>query len=123
MRDAKVLIVDDEVEFATALSERLQLRNYAAKAVFCAEDAFAITKAEQPDLMLLDLKMPGMHGREIVKTVKQFSPGIQVIILTGVSEDQILEEGIEGEVFDCIMKPVDISVLTQKIDEALKKRN
>ncbi|MBI4653832.1 MAG: response regulator [Nitrospirae bacterium] len=69
MTSAKILIVDDEVEFASVLAERLQLRGYDAKAVYCAEDSFAIAKSDPPDVILLDLKMPGMSGIEILMTM------------------------------------------------------
>jgi DNA-binding NtrC family response regulator len=118
---AKVIIVDDEMEFASTLSERLILRNYDAKAVYCAEDAFAIARNNPPDVVLLDMKMPGMSGIEICTIIKQFNPFIQVIMLTGESESEIMPEIADKEVFDYVMKPVDIEELTGKIDSALKK--
>ena len=121
MSAAKVVIVDDEVEFASTLSERLTLRNYDAKAVYCAEDAFTIARKDQPDVVLLDMKMPGMSGTEICGIIKQFNPVIQVIMLTGESGSEILPEIAEEDVFDYVMKPVDIEELTRKIDSALKK--
>jgi len=60
MTRTKVLLLDDEVEFASALSERLQLRNYDAKAVYNAEDALTVLHSDPPDVVLLDLKMPGL---------------------------------------------------------------
>ncbi|HXX57926.1 MAG TPA: response regulator, partial [Thermodesulfovibrionales bacterium] len=56
----KVLIVDDEVEFAAALSERLLLRDYDTKAVYNVDDAIAAIKQDPPEVLLLDLRMPGM---------------------------------------------------------------
>jgi DNA-binding NtrC family response regulator len=122
MTSTKVLVVDDEIEFASTLSERLQLRNYKARAVYCAEDAIAVVRIDPPDVVLLDLKMPGMSGAEILRTIKQFDSSIQFIVLTGVSENLILSEGIEDEVYDYIMKPVDIGNLTKKIDDATKQK-
>ncbi len=116
-----MIIVDDEVEFASTLSERLTLRNYDAKAVYCAEDAFTIARKDHPDVVLLDMKMPGMNGAEICAIIKQFCPAIQVIMLTGESGCECLPEIAEEDVFDYVIKPVDIEELTGKIDSALKK--
>ena len=66
----KVLIVDDEVEFASALAERLALRNYDVKAVNHAEDAITAAQSEPPDVVLLDLRMPGIGGLEVLKAIK-----------------------------------------------------
>lgn len=123
MTATKVLLVDDEIEFVSALSERLQLRNYDAKAVFCAEDAFALIKSDPPDVVLVDLKMPGMGGIEILETIKQFDPSVEVILLTGHGAIEDHAEGMKMVPFDYILKPVDLSELIQKIDQAREKRD
>lgn len=123
MKPVKVLIVDDEIEFAATLAERLQLRGYDAKAVYCAEDVFAIAKSDPPDVILLDLKMPGMSGIEILMTVRDFDPDIEVILLTGHLnlEDKI--KGVRINDFSYIMKPIDMGELIEKINKALEKHN
>ena len=122
MSRAKVLIVDDEWEFASALAERLTLRDYEAKAVYCAEDAITAARSEPLDVVLLDLKIPGMSGFELLGIIKQFNPDIEVIILTGQMTDNVKPE-ITAEVFEFIIKPVEINELTVKIDNAMKKRS
>ncbi len=121
MKPVKVLIVDDEIEFAKTLAERLQLRGYDAQAVYCAEDTFAIAKSEPPDIVLLDLKMPGMSGIEILMTIKEFNRDIKVILLTGHLnlEDKI--KGLRIDNFDYIMKPIDIVELIEKINKTMEK--
>jgi DNA-binding NtrC family response regulator len=122
MNKTKVLVVDDEVEFASTLAERLQLRGYDAKAVYCAEDTFDVVKGEPPDVMLLDLKMPGMSGIEILMTVRTFAPDIYVILLTGHMDVEKEIEGMSLDKFDYIMKPVDIKELIKKIEDAVRQR-
>lgn len=122
MNKTKVLVVDDEVEFASTLAERLQLRGYDAKSVYCADDTFAAVKSEPPDVILLDLKMPGMSGIEILMTVRTFAPDIYVILLTGHMDVEKEIEGISLDNFDYIIKPVDIKELIQKIEDAVKQR-
>lgn len=123
MGKAKVLVVDDEVEFASTLSERLRLRSYDAMAVYSAEDALSAVRSEGHDVILLDLMMPKMSGVEMLKTIKEIAPEAEVILLTGrVDIDSVAEE-INLADFDYIMKPLNIDELISKIDMALQKHN
>jgi DNA-binding NtrC family response regulator len=125
MSKVKVLIVDDEKEFATTLAERLSIRGFETSAVFCTEDALALIHAKNiPDVVLLDLKMPRMDGMETLMEIKKYNPAIQVIILTGHGAGVPLagiDRGKHGA-FDCVMKPADINDLTAKIKQAMEKR-
>lgn len=122
MTPTKVLLVDDEVEFVSALAERLQLRKYDAQAVFCAEDAFAIIKSNPPDVVLVDLKMPGMGGVEILETIKEFDPSVEVILLTGHGAIEDQGRGMREVPFEYLLKPVDLSEVIKKIDDARARR-
>jgi len=119
----KVLIVDDEVEFASALAERLALRNYDVRAVYHAEDAITTAQSDPPDVVLLDLRMPGIGGFEVLKTIKKIDPTIEVILLTGQPKTEVTGEEIPTGLFDYIMKPVDMGELIVKINNANEKRN
>jgi DNA-binding NtrC family response regulator len=125
MSKVKVLIVDDEKEFASTLAERLSIRGFETSAVFCTEDALALIHAKKiPDVVLLDLKMPRMDGMETLVEIKKYDPAIQVIILTGHGAGVPLagiDRGKHGA-FDCVMKPADINDLSAKIKQAMEKR-
>lgn len=116
-----VLIVDNEVEFASTLAERLQLRGYDATAVYCAEDAFESIKKSSPDVMLLDLIMPGTSGMEALLTVQSSAPEVFVVLLTGHLDIEKELDGISLDNLSFITKPVDISKLTAIIDGAKRK--
>lgn len=122
MSQTKVLLVDDEIEFVTALAERLQLRKYDVKTAFNAMDALALVPGHKPDVIVLDLRIPGMDGIEILKTIKKIDPTIEVIMLSGHGDILSVEEGMKSGAFEYIMKPVDIGELTAKIDKARNKR-
>jgi len=121
MSHTKVLVVDDEVEFASALAERLNLRNYIAQTAANALEALSSIHKDRPDVVLLDLRIPGMDGIEILRTIKQYDPAIEVIMLTGHGDKESVEEGMKGGIFEYIMKPIDIGELTAKIDKAKEK--
>lgn len=123
MSQVKVLLVDDEVEFGFALAERLRLRNFDAKAVSQAEDALAIVRSDPPDVVLLDLRMPGMDGVEVLKMIKQMDSDIQVIMVTGLEDTESIEEAMKSGAFECVMKPLDIEELRIIINKAKKKQN
>jgi len=122
MSQTKVLLVDDEVEFTAALAERLQLRNYSVQTANNALEALGLVYKDRPDVIILDLRIPGMDGIEALKTIKKYDPTIEVIMLTGHGDVQSVQEGMTSGAFEYIMKPVDIGELTSKIDKAQKRR-
>ncbi|WP_028581179.1 response regulator [Desulfogranum japonicum] len=117
----KVLLVDDEQEFVQTLSERLNTRNYGSYPVFDGEQAVDLLDSETPDVMVLDLKMPGMHGVEVLQKTKEIKPEVEVIILTGHGSEDDRKTCMELGAFAYLQKPVDIVELTAVIDEAYKK--
>jgi DNA-binding response OmpR family regulator len=117
-----VLIVDDEREFATTLSERLRLRGYEAHAAFSAEEALKTVAASAPDVVLLDLNLPGVRGVELLMTLRRQLPQGEVILLSGHLDLAEKIEGVRIDAFGLLLKPVDMAELTEKIDAAQAKR-
>jgi len=116
-----VLIVDDEREFATTLSERLRLRGYEASAAFSAEEAIAAAAASAPDVVLLDLNLPGVRGVELLMSLRQQLPHGEIILLSGHLDLAEKIEGVRIDAFGLLLKPVVMSELTAKIDAAQAK--
>jgi len=114
----KVLLVDDEQEFVQTLSERLNTRNYGSYPVFTGEHALELLKNELPDVMVLDLKMPGIGGVNVLRKTKELNPEIEVIILTGHGSEEDKKKCMELGAYAYLHKPVDITQLTEIIDEA-----
>jgi DNA-binding response OmpR family regulator len=118
MENFRVLLVDDEKEFVSALAERLSLRDFQVETATNGQDALAILKEIRADVVILDVMMPGMSGLEVLKRIKTTHPHLSVILLTGLGSTR---EGIEGMrlgAFDFLMKPVDIDELIEKMREA-----
>ena len=122
MAQTRVLLVDDEFEFVSTLAERLQMRNYTVDIASNGIEAMAAFHKSTPDVVILDLKMPGINGLEILKNIKKFDPSIEVIILTGHGDMQSVEEGMKNGASEYIMKPIDINELTSKNDIAAERR-
>ena len=122
MKDFKVLLVDDETDFVQALAERLKMRDLPADAVYDGEQALSFVEGQEPDVMILDLKMPGMDGLEVLRQVKKSYPKIQVIILTGHGTEKDAEEARRLGAFDYLEKPVSLDVLVKKMRQAFKQK-
>ena len=117
----KVLIVDDEVEFASTLAERLELRGFQAKSVNCGEDAIACALSSAPHVVILDIQMPDLSGYEILETIKETNPATEVILLTGYGAIKTGIDGVVQGAFDFLMKPVSMTILLEKIQQAWQK--
>lgn len=121
MKDCKVMLVDDEKEFASTLAERLDLRGIRVHVANSGEDALQSLSEAVPEVVILDLMMPGMNGLAVLEKIKQDFPRIQVILLTGMGS---MSEGVEGlrlGAFDYLMKPVHIEDLIARIRDAVSK--
>jgi len=119
---ARVLLVDDEREFAATLTERLSLRGYEASAAFTAEEAITAVAASAPDVILLDLNLPGVRGVELLMTLRQLLPHGEIILLSGHLDLAEKIEGVRIDAFGLLLKPVEMAELTAKIDAAQAKR-
>ncbi|PIS37569.1 MAG: response regulator [Nitrospirae bacterium CG08_land_8_20_14_0_20_52_24] len=122
MKDIKVLLVDDEEAFVNTLAQRLKMRDLKVETVCNGEEALSYVKEKEPDVMVLDLKMPGLHGMDVLRKIRKAYPNIQVIVLTGhgTEKDEIEAKRLGG--FDFLKKPADIETLVSKIRVAYKEK-
>ena len=118
MEDIRILLVDDEEEFVRALSERLRLRDLSSRTAFSGDQAMAFVGEAAPDIVVLDLAMPGTSGMEVLRLLKRRHPAVQVLVLTGHGNDLDEAEARAIGVFDWLRKPVDIEVLVARIRAA-----
>lgn len=118
-----VLLVDDEEEFLETLVKRLTKRKLLVTGVTNAEDAIRILNEKPVDIVVLDVKMPGMDGLEALRQIKKTSPDVEVIMLTGHANMEAAIQGMELGAFDYLMKPMDIDELLYKLQDAYKKKS
>lgn len=117
-----VLLVDDEVEFLDTLLKRLRKRKLDVNGVHSGEEALRFLEANPVDVVVLDVKMPGMDGLDTLRAIKKALPLTEVIMLTGHANMEVAIEGMELGAFDYLMKPMDIDELLYKLQDAYKKK-
>ncbi|MFZ1985618.1 MAG: response regulator [Desulfatitalea sp.] len=122
----KILLVDDEREFVQTLSERLLMRDLGSAVAYDGESALKVVREDEPDVMILDLKMPGIDGIEVLRRVKESQPEIEVIILTGHGSEADRDTCVRLGAFAYLQKPVDVEELSATIrraNEKIKQKN
>ena len=139
MKKCRLLLVDDETEFVEMLAKRLALRDIEtgrdrrgeeslpvvgidASTAANGLDAIRIIDEHHVDVVILDVKMPGLDGVEVLRKIKQKHPLLEVIMLTGHSSVESAVEGLRLGAFDYVTKPCDISDLMNKVSEAYAKK-
>ena len=123
MTKANILLVDDEKSFVETMAKRLAKRDLNVAKAFSGEEALEYIHVHPAiEVVILDVKMPGMNGREVLKEIKSHYPLIEVIMLTGHSTVFSGIEGMKLGAFDYLTKPCDIDHLILKVDEAANKK-
>lgn len=118
----KVLLVDDEVEFLETLVKRMRKRNLDVTGVPSGGEAFQWLSRNPVDVVVLDVRMPGMDGIETLRELKRLYPLVEVIMLTGHASMEVAIVGMELGAFDYLMKPMAIDELLYKLQDAYKKK-
>ena len=122
--ELNILIIDDEQSVRMSLSEYLKDLGYNVSSVITAEDAIRHIKAEKPDIMIVDIRLPGIDGTKLILKSHDIYPDIQYLIYTGSVSfrlpEQLLELGLTPD--HVLKKPVhDLNIFYIKINEILHK--
>ena len=122
MKKIKILLVDDEKDFIETLSQRMRMRGQETDIALNGEQALSRIEEALPDVVLLDLKMPGMDGMEVLRRIKKTNPDIQVIMVTGHGSKKIEKEARTLGAFEFLHKPISIDTIMNKIKQAFKEK-
>lgn len=122
MQEFKVLMVDDEEDFVTTLAERMKMRDLSPDLALSGEQALQRVQEDVPDVMVLDLKMPGIDGMEVLRRVRQAYPQVQVVVLTGHGSEKDEAEAKRLGAYAYLQKPVDMERLVKTLRQAYKKK-
>lgn len=122
METCKVLVVDDELDFLETIVKRLQRRGIAVAGAESGKAALELIETEAIDVVILDVRMPGMDGIETLKEMKLRRPLMEVIMLTGHASVESGMQGMQLGAFDYVMKPAGIDELLEKIRQAYERK-
>ncbi len=114
----RILLVDDEERFRTTLAKRLKGKDLEVADVGSGNEALEYIRDNHVDVMVLDIKMPGLDGIETLVEVKKIAPGIEVVLLTGDGTVVTAVEGMRSGAYDYLMKPCEIEDLLEKVNGA-----
>lgn len=123
MDEFRVLLVDDETEFLETLIKRLRKRKVNICGVGSGEEALKVIEEAPPEVVVMDVRMPGMDGIQTLREIKKLTPLVEVILLTGHANLEVAIEGMELGAFDYLMKPIDIDELLYKLEDAHKRKS
>ena len=118
MDPINVILVDDEEEYVSTLSERIQMRGFNSCVASDGEQALKMIRENTYNVMVLDLRMPGMDGMTVLKAVKKTHPGIQVVMITGHGSDLDKKAALDNGAFAYMEKPVELETLIDHIKKA-----
>ena len=122
MERFKVLVVDDEEDFLETIVKRLQDRNLEVTGVESGLKALQIIEDQDFDVVVMDVRMPGLDGIETLKEMKKKKPLIEVIMLTGHASVESGIQGMQLGAFDYVMKPVPLDELLDKMRQAYERK-
>ena len=123
MTTCRVLLVDDEVDFVRTVAKRLKRNKLCVEGVHSGADALRHLADNPTDVVVLDMKMPGMNGIDVLREIKARQPLVEVIMLTGHASVEAAIDGMELGAFDYLMKPVEFDELLYKIEDAHRKKS
>ncbi len=116
---AKILIVDDDPQVRELLHDFLEARGHAVALAGDGEHALEAIEAAPPDLVLLDLMMPGVTGMAVLRKLRQTRPELRVLVLTAVNESQVAQAALDLGALDYMTKPIDLPILERVIGDVL----
>lgn len=119
----KVLLIDDEEEFVEVLAERLETRGFDVSKAYSADAGITAVKEKKPDVVILDVLMPGKSGIDALREIKQIDPIVEVMMLTGHATIDTAIEGLKLGAYDYLMKPAETSDLIAKILRAYARKS
>ncbi|NWH05956.1 sigma-54-dependent transcriptional regulator [Desulfobacter latus] len=119
----KILVVDDEKDFVEMFSLRLTRQGEKVSVAYSGQEALDLLEKNKIDVVILDIRMPGMDGIETLKRIKAGYPLVEVIMLTGHGSTETAVEGMKAGAFDYLMKPADFEDISEKVANAWKRKD
>ncbi len=119
----RILLVDDEKDFVEMLAMRLEESGEQVTPAHSGQECLEALEKDSFDVVILDIKMPGMSGIQTLRKIKNAFPLVEVILLTGHGTTETAVEGMKLGAFDYLLKPAEFEDLTAKLEGARKKKS
>jgi len=119
----RIMLVDDEERYLQTTQKLIEKKGYEVLTALSGEEALDKLKPQNVHVVILDVKMPGMDGNQVLKAIKTLYPLVEVIMLTGHGTMDSAIDGLKSGAFDYLVKPVDIDEIIEKAMEAFEKRH
>ena len=118
-----ILIIEDEPDIRQFISFNLKKNNYKVQTAINGEEGLSITKKHKPDIVILDLMLPGIHGLEVCRLLNKNkgTKNIPIIMLTALGQEENIIKGLEAGADDYITKPFSVSILIARVRTALRR--
>jgi len=116
----RVLVVDDDPKIVHVLVHALRAQRYDVLGALTARDGLRLISTSRPDLVLLDLTLPGMSGIELLRSIRSIDPNMRVIVVTGNTDPGVAREALELGAYAYVDKPFDIDYLMRVVSVALQ---
>lgn len=120
--DINILLVDDESDFVETMVKRFGIRKMPIDTARSGQEALAVMEAKDYDVIILDVRMPGMDGLEVLKRIRERSPLTEVIMLTGHASLEAGMQGMNLGAYDYVLKPADFDDLLDKVRKAFERK-
>lgn len=120
MDAARILLVDDEESLRVTLAANLELEGHTVLLASGAEQALQLLTEEAVDVVLSDIRMPGVHGVELLRRMRKARPGLPVVLMTGFAMERQVEEALEEGAFTVLLKPFDVAHVLDTVRRAAR---
>ncbi len=117
MNAVRLLIVDDDRDFAEGLAEALELFDCPADLAFSGEDAVEAVGKRNFEVIFMDIGLPGLNGVESLSRIREIDPGARCFLMTGYSNEHLAEQGIEAGAIEVLTKPIEVEEVVRRIRE------
>ncbi|HSX79581.1 MAG TPA: response regulator, partial [Candidatus Saccharimonadia bacterium] len=114
-----ILIVEDEKILADSMALYLERHAYATAVVYTGEDSLPLAEENSPDVMVVDIRLPGIDGLEVLRRIREASPSTEVVMITAYASIATAVEAMKRGAFDYLSKPLDLDELCVVVDKAL----
>jgi len=116
---ARILVIDDDAGLREALGEFLRTRGYATRLAVDGVGGMAAVMEDAPDVVLLDIEMPGLNGVAALNAIRAMAPDLKVIMVSGTTDTDLSKRALAAGAFDYVTKPIDFAYLTQSLETAV----